>query len=206
VSGNHKNGGIFYSSLAGFYDPLFQWVQFPKQKMLIRRMNIRPGAQVMDLGVGNGKSLRMYPPHARVTGIDISPKMLLRARKRVGRHKLRNVKIYEMDAHDIDKSFAPSTFDCFNASFVMSVVNDPLSALRNMVKVGKPDCTIFMLNHNKSRHPFWSRVEKHIEPACRKIGWKYGVDVPSLIAEAGLDLLDYTPCFPYDLYVAGRKN
>lgn len=42
--------------------------------------------RVLEVGVGTGKSLRYHPAAAKVTAIDLSPRMLARARKRADEH------------------------------------------------------------------------------------------------------------------------
>jgi len=201
VARNNQNGGILYSRLSDYYDTIFRWLTFPRHKVLMKEMDIEPGSRVMDLGVGTGLSLHLYPRNCRVTGIDISPKMLSHARKRVRRKNLHHVDLMEMDAHDLDKAFERDSFDVIVASFVLTVVQDPVRVLRHMKTVGKPGCTMYIVNHSKSRHPIIKRCEGFLEPLCRKIGWNYGVDIEEVIEKAGLRVVSKRPCFPYDPYV-----
>jgi phosphatidylethanolamine/phosphatidyl-N-methylethanolamine N-methyltransferase len=201
VGRNHQNGGILYSRLSDYYDTLFRWFTIPRQKALMKEMEIEPGSHIMDLGVGTGLSLHLYPRNCRVTGIDISPKMLTHARKRVVRKKLHHVDLVEMDAHELDKGFDSDTFDVIVASFVLTVVKDPVRVLRHMKTVGKPDCTMYIVNHSRSHQPALRKCEEFLEPICRKIGWNYAVDLEDVIEKAGLHVVSTRPCFPYDPWV-----
>ena len=59
--------------------------------MVIRSLDIEPGARVLELGVGTGLSLRAYPLHCQLTGIDLAPDMLERAQDKVNRNGWRHV-------------------------------------------------------------------------------------------------------------------
>lgn len=194
------NGGILYNRLSSCYDFLFRWITYPRQKAMLNSIPIRPGARVMDLGVGTGISLPLYPRHCRVTGVDISPKMLARARRRAARKKLTHVELVEMDAHGLDEAFPQNTFDIIIAAFVLTVTEDPVRVLKNMKRIGKPDCTLFILNHSKSLNPLVRKCEKILQPLCKRIGWRTGVDLEQLILEAGLHVVSKRPCFRHDPY------
>src|SRR6266496_1483711 len=57
--------------------------------------------EVLEVAVGTGLNLEFYPQGVRLTGIDLSPAMLERARDRA-RQLGRNVDLAEDDAHALD--------------------------------------------------------------------------------------------------------
>ena len=61
-------------------------------------MGIKPGDRVLEVGVGTGINAALYPRDCSVTGIDLSSSMLEKARERVARKGIRNVRLLEMDA------------------------------------------------------------------------------------------------------------
>ena len=71
-----------YSRYAPIYDATFGWMTGFCQRRLVRRRSYAPGSRVLEIGVGTGLSLPLYPPDVRVVGIDVSPAMLERARAR----------------------------------------------------------------------------------------------------------------------------
>ena len=68
-----------YRRYAGFYDALFGPVLQPGRKAVLEALKLRPGDRVLEVGVGTGLSLPMYPDSVRVTGVDVSSEMLARA-------------------------------------------------------------------------------------------------------------------------------
>jgi phosphatidylethanolamine/phosphatidyl-N-methylethanolamine N-methyltransferase len=207
VAGNHRNGGILYSRLSGYYDTFFGWITLPRQKLMIQKIGIPEGAKIMEVGVGTGLALPHYPKHCEVMGVDISAKMLKHARKRVAKKQLTHVALEEMDAKEIDNHFPPDTFDYIIGAFVLTVVDDPVRVLKNMKRVGKPDCSIYILNHSKSSHPVLGRCERMFEPFAKKIGWRYDVDLDDVCEKAGLNIVSQKPCYPGDFYtILHAKN
>lgn len=198
--GRNHHIGVLYSRFSGYYDTLFQWITFPRQRALLRTVKFKPGDRILEIGVGTGLALHLYPPHCRVTAIDISPRMLEHARRRVVARRLKHVELLEMDALDIDEAFAPGTFDYIVAAFVMSVVSDAEKVMKSMKKIGKPGCTILICNHSRSRHPVVEKCERAMEPLCRKLGWRYGLDLEDLAASSGLRIVHEQACYFYDPY------
>src|SRR5438552_3768908 len=88
-----------YRRYAKIYDLYFGALFNPGRKAVIQRMDCRAGERVLEVGVGTGMSLPLYARNVRVTGIDISPEMLERARARLVHEGIgRGVQLHVMDA------------------------------------------------------------------------------------------------------------
>ena len=72
-----------YQQLAGVYDYIFGPTLHPGRLEAIQKMRIRPGDAVLEVGVGTGINLSLYPYTCTVTGVDLSSKMLEKAQKRI---------------------------------------------------------------------------------------------------------------------------
>src|SRR3954467_9005422 len=68
-----------YDRLATVYDLAFGPTLHPGRLKAIERMNIQQGEQVLEVGVGTGFSLSLYPPNCAVSGIDFAESMLEKA-------------------------------------------------------------------------------------------------------------------------------
>src|SRR6266511_1516666 len=113
-----------YEKLASVYDFTFGPALHPGRVDAIRRMNMQPGDRVLEVGVGPGINADLYPRSSSVTCVDLSSSMLEKARDRVARKGVRNVRLLQMDAANL--KFADDMFDIVYAPYVISVVPDPV--------------------------------------------------------------------------------
>ncbi len=109
-----------------------------------------PEGRVLEVGCGTGKNLDYYSPQMDVVGIDISERMLERARQRAGELN-RRVELYQMDAQQLD--FADDAFDAAVATFVFCSVPDAVQGLRELGRVVKPGGAIWLLEHVRIDEP-----------------------------------------------------
>jgi phosphatidylethanolamine/phosphatidyl-N-methylethanolamine N-methyltransferase len=174
-----------YDKLAIVYDLTFGPTLHPGRLQAIERMNIQPGERVLEVGVGTGINLSLYPREATVTGIDFTESMLEKARERATRKNAAPVRLLQMDAADL--RFADDSFDIVYAPYVISVVPDPVKVAQEMHRVCRPGGRIIILNHFLSPNVFLSRIERLISPATIHIGFRSDVDLPAFLAQADLD-------------------
>jgi phosphatidylethanolamine/phosphatidyl-N-methylethanolamine N-methyltransferase len=173
-----------YERISSVYDFTFGPALHPGRVDAIERMAIKAGDRVLEVGVGTGINAALYPRNCLVTGIDFSAPMLVKARKRIMRKGVSNVRLLEMDASDL--KFADDTFDIVYAPYVISVVPDPVAVTREMCRVCRPGGRIVILNHFRSRSRLGSWLEKIIAPLTLYIGFKSDVDLPAFLVQADL--------------------
>src|SRR5689334_18580512 len=173
-----------YENLAWVYDLVFGPALHPGRVDAIRRMGIKAGDRVLEVGVGTGINAALYPRDCSVTGIDLSSSMLEKARDRVARKGVRNVRLLQMDAANL--KFADDVFDIVYAPYVISVVPDPVAVAREMRRVCRPGGRIIILNHFRSSNRVMARFERVISPLTVHIGFKSDLDLPAFLAQAEL--------------------
>jgi len=173
-----------YEKLASVYDLIFGPTLHPGRLVARDRMGIKPGDRILEVGVGTGINTSLYPRNCQITGIDLSSSMLDKARERVSREGLRNVRLLEMDAAGL--TFADDSFDIVYAPYLVSVVPDPVQVVREMRRVCRPGGKIIILNHFRSANPILSRLERAISPFTVHIGFKSDLDLPGFLAQAEL--------------------
>ena len=173
-----------YENLAWVYDFIFGPTLHPGRLHAIQRMGIRPGDRVLEVGVGTGINADLYPPECIVTGIDLSGSMLDKARERILRKDINNVRLVEMDAADL--KFADGTFDIVYAPYLISVVPDPVAVAREMHRVCRPGGRIVFLNHFRSPNRVLAWLERAISPLTVHIGFKSDLDLTAFLTQTNL--------------------
>ena len=173
-----------YRRYAGFYDALFGPVLQPGRRAVLQALNLRPGDRVLEVGVGTGLSLPMYPETVKITGIDVSAEMLAKARVRVERRRLANVEgLLEMDAESM--SFADASFDKVVAMYVMPVVRHPLKVMAELHRVCRPDGEIYIVNHVKSDNRVIRAFEMGLARFSNQIGFRPDFELRELVNGSG---------------------
>ena len=173
-----------YENIAWFYDLTFGPALHPGRVDAIQRMAIKPGDRVLEVGVGTAINAALYPTDCSVTGIDLSSSMLEKARERVARKGVRNVRLLQMDAANL--KFADDTFDIVYAPYVISVVPDPVAVTREMCRVCRPGGRIVILNHFRSKSRVGAWLERMIAPFTLYLGFKSDLDLPAFLVQADL--------------------
>jgi phosphatidylethanolamine/phosphatidyl-N-methylethanolamine N-methyltransferase len=180
-----------YRLFAGPYDLVFGPVFHPGRKDAVRIANDKPGQRILEVGVGTGLSLPFFRTDAEVTGIDVSAEMLAKARRRVARQELTQVKaLLEMDAENL--SFADSSFDAVLALYVASVVPNPARLAAEMRRVCRPRGTIVIVNHFMSEGPM-RHVETWLAPLAGKIGFHADFSLEKFLLTAQLTVREMRP-------------
>jgi phosphatidylethanolamine/phosphatidyl-N-methylethanolamine N-methyltransferase len=173
-----------YAILSPVYDFLFDKIFHPGRVAAINLLEIQPGDRVLEVGVGTGLNLPLYPKTCKVTGIDLSEEMLRKATQRVQEYGITNVTLEVMDASKL--TFPDDSFDRVIATYVISAVPDPVKTLLEMRRVCKPSGHLVILNHFKSDNPVIGAFEEMLAPVCTQIGFKTDLKLKPLLERVAL--------------------
>lgn len=102
--------------------------------------SLRPGEVVVDLGSGGGLDVflaaKKVGPMGKAIGIDMTPEMIVRARKNAAETKLDNVEFHQAS---IDRlPLADNSVDCILSNCVINLAPDKNAVFREMFRVLKP--------------------------------------------------------------------
>lgn len=192
-----------YSRWAPIYDAVFWGPTLWGRDMAVARVNAI-GGRVLEVGVGTGMALPCYGPSVEVTGIDISPEMLVKTAERVERERLkaRVTGVAVMDAGHL--AFPDDSFDVAVAMYVITAVPDPDACLAEMSRVVRPGGTLIIVSHFRSERGGWKVIEHVAEPFTTKLGWDAGMPVERVLQRPELELVERRPVPPLDLYTLLR--
>ena len=189
---------LIYDFQSHFYDQLASRTLARRQRAAIKRMHIQPGQRVLDIGIGTGLSLDVYPDDCHVVGLDLSERMLAKARQKAVSLNLKNVDLLCADA--MFCNFAPQSFDYILLSHIISVVSNPEELIRLAYYVGKPGCRIVIINHFRSANRMIGLIETLICPLCMHLGWRSDLSLQELIRTTGLHIDYRYKIEPVDLW------
>ena len=180
-----------YERWAKVYDFVFGGVLQAGRRQAVSQMRLQPGERLLEVGVGTGLTLPLYPPGPTVLGVDYSPPMLEQAQRRLGRmDDARRVTLMRADAARLP--FDDHSFDVVYAPYVISVVPDPVQVGRELRRVCKPSGRILLLNHfQREPEPAW--YERMLAPLATPLGFKSDLPLSPLLATCGLRPLSIQP-------------
>jgi phosphatidylethanolamine/phosphatidyl-N-methylethanolamine N-methyltransferase len=183
------------------YDSFFGPLLHLGRVQTLEAMSCSPGERVLEVGVGTGLSLPLYPAGVRVVGVDLSLPMLEKAlpRARDGR-----AMVAAMDAARL--GFADGSFDKVVAMYVASVVPDPAALVAEMRRVCRSDDGLYFVNHFQSSNAVVAGAERFVAPLSRVLGFKPDFSLDGFLADAGLEVVERRPAGPlgYWTYLRAR--
>lgn len=173
-----------YTTYAGFYDQVFGKVFQEGRESAIRNLNVQPGEHVLEVGVGTGIALPMYPSHCRIVGIDLSEGMLAKAKERAEAQNLSHVQLHRMDAGAME--FQDDSFDTVVAAYVVTAVPDYRKVVNEMIRVCRPGGRIIMLNHFSNGNKVINAVERVLSPITKHLGWRTDLSLTTVLEGTSL--------------------
>jgi phosphatidylethanolamine/phosphatidyl-N-methylethanolamine N-methyltransferase len=188
-----------YARWAPIYDWSFGAYTRGPTRTGVAEANRLPPGRILELGVGTGISLPLYDKKHRLTGIDLSPDMLDRARKRVADKDLSHVEaLHEMDAGAL--TFPDASFDVAMSMFVITVVPDPDRVLAEMVRVVKPGGRVILVNHFSVETGPRAAVERWLARYSSKLGWRPNFPLARVMGRPELRLIERRSVKSFDLF------
>jgi SAM-dependent methyltransferase len=130
---------------------------------------ISPGEEVVDIGCGTGLTTREAGRAAapgRVVGVDVSERMLERARQLTAAERLDNVR-YELGDAQVHR-FESAGFDVAISRFGTMFFSDPAAAFANIAAALRPQARLVLLVWQPHEHNEWARaIDAALDDAAR---------------------------------------
>lgn len=172
-----------YDVWAPVYDFFYGLVFEPGRLAAMEKMNVHAGERILEIGVGTGKSIAHYPKNIHLTGIDISEKMLDKARRRAAEVGL-NADLRGVNGENTP--FPDGHFDKIAMMYVYSVCANPDALLNEALRICKKGGEIVILNHFSHYY-------------------KNSLTIPERIAKPFEKVLGYSSDFSYQEHIASKN-
>ena len=124
------------------------------------------GPRVLEVGVGTGANMPLYPRGMAITAIDLAPRMLERAKERAREGGV-VVELREADVQALP--FPDASFDSVVGTFVFCSVPDPVLGLRELRRVLVPGGQLLLLEHVLSRRPRLRPLMRALSPLVARL-------------------------------------
>ena len=167
----------FYDLLA--YGPERRWA--PYKRELFANMS----GKILFVAVGTGQDIRFFPPGQDIVGIDISPRMLEKAKSRAARYS-GTIDLRLMDVHK--PGFEDNSFDQVVTSCTFCSVPDPVAGLAALRRVLKPDGLLYMFEHTGSQLFPFNLMLNVMTPLWKPIGPEMNRDTVANVKKAGFEI------------------
>lgn len=180
-----------YDRIAGIYDLYTAPMDAMGGSKARARLFGRASGKVLELGIGTGANLAFYPPEVDLTGIDISPRMLQRARRRADRLG----RAVSLEVVDIERlPYPDGSFDTVTAACVFCSVADPVRGLREAARVTRRGGRILLYEHVRPTNRLLGRLADWASPWTRRaFGPELNRHTESNVAVAGLKIIEIHP-------------
>ncbi len=195
-----------YARWAPVYDLAFTAVMRAGRRAAVAAVS-EDATTILDVGVGTGLELPMFPPGHRVVGIDLAEAMLRRAGDRVRRARLTSVDgLSVMDATRM--AFADDAFDAAVVPYVLTVVPQPRAMLDEITRVVRPGGQIVLVNHFGAERGPLVAIEAWLGQRSATLGWHpqfpFSVLGDWLAARADVALVERRTVAPLGLFTVVR--
>ncbi|UER54319.1 methyltransferase domain-containing protein [Kineosporiaceae bacterium SCSIO 59966] len=176
-----------YDRVASVYDLYTRPMEAMGGTRARRRLFSRARGRVLELGIGTGANVPFYPPDVELVGVDISGRMLQRARRRALRG--RDVALQRADIEHLP--YGDASFDTVTAACVFCSVDDPVQGLREARRVTRPGGFVLLYEHVRPTNPLLARLADATSPWTRRtFGPELNRRTEENVAAAGMTVVE----------------
>jgi ubiquinone/menaquinone biosynthesis C-methylase UbiE len=155
LSGDNGKYNHVYETIGGFYDDIQRVFcalkGFDRGKHFrsyMSRLEVKPGDAVLETSVGTGLNYQYLPRGVKLTGLDLSPEMLVNCERNLSRWDL-EADLCLGNAESLP--FADESFDVVFHVGGINFFNDRAKAIREMIRVARPG-SLLMISDETEKH------------------------------------------------------
>lgn len=166
------------------YGPEKRWA--PYKRDFFSRMG---NGRILFLAVGTGLDVPFFPKGRSIVGIDISERMLEKARARTDLYG-GTLELQQMDVHEMP--FEDGEFDQVFTSCTFCSVPSPVKGMEALRRVLKPGGELHMFEHTGSRYFPFNLMMNLMTPLSRRFGPEMNRPTVENVIAAGFTLDEVT--------------
>jgi len=180
-----------YKNVVWFYDVWSALTENKAANKVLKLAQIKDGVKILEVACGTGIVFEKIVKRnltGKNVGVDLSPHMLAKAKKRLQKTKYRNFELKEGDVLNLD--FKENTFELVINNFMIDLM--PTETFKTIAKIFykilKPNGRLVVSTFSygtKGIHKFWFWIAKNLPTlltGCRPIAFK------SYLIEAGFEI------------------
>jgi ubiquinone/menaquinone biosynthesis C-methylase UbiE len=148
----------------------------------------RARGRVLEVAIGTGRNLPLYPPGMSITGIELSPAMLELARRRATELGIEaDLRVGDAQALPFDDA----AFDTVVCTLSLCTIPDPPAAIAEMRRVLRPGAMLLLLDHiGSSWWPIWTGQRLLEQITIRTAGEHMTRRQLPLVRAAGFEIIE----------------
>ena len=143
--------------------------------------------QVLEVSVGAGANFRFYPKGVNITAVDVSARMIEKAREAA---RDEGVEARFICSAVEQLNFPSHSFDTVVSTLSLCAYNDPVGVLRLLSRWCRPGGRILLMEHGLARNPLVQWLQHRFDGLqYRHIGCHADRDILQLVRDAGLEVV-----------------
>ncbi len=178
--------GSFFPKL---YDLVMKPLEVTRFKNIRKKLVRSVSGKVLEIGSGTGVNFPYYEQAQHVSAVEPNSAMNQRGELRIKKSKVPII-IYETTAEILP--FEDNTFDAIVATLVFCTIPDPVKALKEIQRVGKPGASILFFEHVRMEQPILGKLQDLLSPLWSKVGdgCQLNRDTLSTIKKVGIEVIN----------------
>ena len=178
-----------YDRYAPRYDLFKGYFELLGLRKIRKELLKNASGRILEIAVGTGRNLKLYPKYSNITAIDLSNGMINIAIKK-SRKTTNNITFQMMDAEHLQ--YPDKSFDTVVISLALSTFSNPISTLKEIARVCKPDGKILILENGRSSHGWLAKLQdRTAEHHAKSLGSYWNIEPLALVKIAGLKNVTY---------------
>ncbi|MBT2659270.1 class I SAM-dependent methyltransferase [Bacillus sp. ISL-18] len=121
---------------------------------------------VLEIGSGTGINFPLYKSVEKVVAAEPSTYMIYKSQDKLKQSSV-NIELVKADAEKLP--FADNSFDTVVATLVFCTIPNPNQAMKEMLRVCKPEGKLLFFEHVKMENRFLGGLQEWLTPAWKRI-------------------------------------